>query len=511
MSDEFAEKPCPDCNEMVRPNSVRCWNCGGFMKKEMAVKYQQMQMNPKPLGYLDIAESDLKALPLAGDDGDDFELSIPMTQSMAFTIPPMAPSSGQVRIEPPADTSEIPSLAISPLMPPNMAAVAEGLSPLPSFTEGQPTSKSERPKSEDDTFFDMVKEESAETIRRKKQRPVVGGVRTATGGFIIYCPYGCRFEVKEAHRGMQGKCPRCKAPFIVPIDPPDFSASKKAEAATTAPTGPADSAGGFSGWLKDFHLHAVAPDKLKLKADSLLKEFAEYDIGFSAEQMLIVNSAKRGGSGLFGGGGDKKKTEARDAMLLHLKEGKQLAELAVTDKQTFTADQVRQLRVVQPVTNRADSLFAGIPIFGAGRIAVMMPYSDDPKALPQYLSFTITEFRAFAAALQQHYGMENFGGECGAPLVDAYDEPVCTSTNATIRVLKHLDYYKADPTIKLAPVGHQCGSCKLTISEAGVAKDKLGGKDGKAMAKQKCPKCQQKMGDNPLLNFAPEAPPAASK
>lgn len=498
MNQDAAEKPCPDCGEMVRPNSVRCWNCGGFMRKDMAVKYQQMQMNPKPLGYLDISDKDLKALPLAGDDGDDFELSVPMTQSTSFSMPPAAaPVPG-------ASPDEIPSLGISPL-----SSLTEANAPLPSLDSDKPTTKSERPKSDDDAFFDMVKEESAETAKRRKQRPMVGGVRTASGGFIIYCPYGCRFEVKDSHRGMQGRCPRCKAPFIVPVDPPDYSISKKPDATTaTASTGPADAAGAFSGWLKDLHLHTVAPDKLKLKADSLLKEFTEYDVAFSADQLLVVNLAKKSG-GLFGGG-DKKKSEAREAMLQHLKDGKPLAELTATDKQTFSADQVRQMRVVQPVANRAESMFAGIAIFGSGRIAVMMPYSDDPNALPQYLSFSLTEFRAFASALQLYYGMENFGGDSGAPVADAYDTHACSSTNAPIQALRNLEYYKADTTIKLAPVGYQCGACKLTISEAGRAKDQLGGKDGKGMAKQKCPKCQQKMGDNPLMGFAPNPEPAAT-
>ncbi len=65
--------------------------------------------------------------------------------------------------------------------------------------------------------------------------------------------------------------------------------------------------------MKDLHLHTVSPDKLKLKADSLLKEFTEYDVAFSADGLLLVNVAKKSG-GLFGGG-DKKKQEARDAML----------------------------------------------------------------------------------------------------------------------------------------------------------------------------------------------------
>ncbi len=511
------EKPCPDCGEMVRPNSVRCWNCGGFMRKDMAVKYQQMQLNPKPLTYLEMSEKDMGALPLAGDDDDDFELSVPMMQSSAFTVPPA--SSSQVRIEPPKDVSDLPSLAPSPLMPLSGFGTADDSSPLPSLSPlGSTSAKSERPKSEDDALFDMVTQDVSESEQRKKKRrpnSLSGGVRTATGGFIIYCPYGCRFEVKDAHRGMQGRCPRCRAAFIVPVDPPDYSVAKKSAegaGASAVSSGPQDAAGAFSGWMKDLHLHTVSPDKLKLKADSLLKEFVEYDVAFSADQMLIVNIAPKKAGGLFGGGGgDKKKTEARDAMSQHLKDGKPFTELPGTDKQVFTIDQVRQLRVVQPVANRAESLFAGIAVFGTGRIAVQLPYAEDPNALPQYLSFSLSEFRVLAKVLHDRYGLTGFGAACGAPLEDAFDEFACHTTKGPIRVLRNLEYYKADPSFKLATVGYQCGSCKLTLSEEGRARDSFGGKDGKAIAKAKCPKCQQKFGDNQLMSLAPAAPEAPPK
>lgn len=508
---QAGEKPCPDCGEMVRPNSVRCWNCGGFMRKDMAVKYQQMQMNPKPLTYLDGVEvgSQSPDSVATDDDDDDYELSIPLAQSMSFTIPPISspPASGQVVIAPPQDTSDLPSLPASPLTP--LAAVAEESSPLPSLTSDNPPPKTERPKSEDDALFDLVTQDLTESEqRRKKRRPngvMSGGVRTASGGFIIHCPYGCRFEVKESHRGMQGKCPRCRAPFIVPIDPPDYSASKKpGDGAAATTSGPSDVAGAFSGWLKDLHLHSFSPDKLKLKADSLLKEFTEYDLGFSADQMLLVNIAKKGG-GMFSSG-DKKKVEAREAMLQHLRDGKSLAELPGSDRQAFNVDQIRQLRVVQPVMNRAESLFAGIPVFGSGRIAVLLPFSDDPNAFPQYLSFSLSEFRAFSAALQSRFGIEGFGASSGVPLEDAFDEFPCHSTKAPIRVLRSLEYYKNDPAFKLVTVGYKCGACSLTLSEAGRAKDGLGGKDGKGIAKAKCPKCQQKFGDNPLISLAEPAP-----
>ena len=505
------EQPCPDCGEMVRPNSVRCWNCGGFMRKDMAVKFQQMQLNPKPLTYLEISDKDTGSLPLAGDDDDDFELSVPMSQSLTYAIPPVSPegSSGQVRIEPPQDTSDIPSLSLSPL---GAFATPDDSSSLPSLTPvGAAPPSSERPKSEDDALFDMVTQDVSESEQRKKKRrpnSLSGGIRTATGGFVIYCPYGCRFEVKDSHRGMQGRCPRCRAPFIVPIDPPDYSVAKKpGEAGGGAASGPQDVAGAFSGWLKDLHLHTVSPDKLKLKADSLLKEFVEYDVGFADDQMLIVNIAPKKAGGLFGGGGDKKKSEAREAMLQHLKDGKPIAELPGTDRQVFSVDQIRHLRIVQPVTNRAESLFAGVAVFGTGRISVHLPYTDDPNALPQYLSFSLSEFRIFAQTMQQRYGLAGFGAACGAPLEDSFDEFPCHITKGPIRVLRNLDYYKADPTFKLAPVGYQCSACKVTLSEEGRARDSLGGKDGKALAKAKCPKCQQKFGDAPLLAFAPATTP----
>jgi hypothetical protein len=505
---QAGEKPCPDCGEMVRPNSVRCWNCGGFMRKDMAVKYQQMQANPKPLTYLDGSEPQSDAVTPTSDDDDDYELSIPLAQSMTFTIPPIsAPApTGPVVISPPQDTSDLPSLATSPLSQPAVTDAADELAPLPSLTPETSALRTERPKSEDDALFDLVTQDLSESEqRRRKRRPngtLSGGVRTASGGFIIHCPYGCRFEVKESHRGMQGKCPRCRAPFIVPVDPPDYSVSKKAGdgAGAAAPTGPADAAGAFSSWLKDLHLHSFSPDKLKLKADSLLKEFVEYDVAFSSDQMLLVNIAKKGG-GMFGSG-DKKKPEAREAMLQHLRDGKPLAELPGSDRQVFTVDQISQLRVVQPVVNRAESLFAGIPVFGSGRIAVLLPFSDDPNAFPQYLSFSLSEFRAFSAVLQSRFGIERLGASNGVPLEDAFDEFPCHSTKAPIRVLRSFEYYKNDPSFKLATVGYKCGSCSLTLSEAGRAKDNLGGKDGKGMAKAKCPKCQQKFGDNPLISLA---------
>jgi hypothetical protein len=172
-----------------------------------------------------------------------------------------------------------------------------------------------------------MREVAEESRKRKKSRRATGGARTANG-FIIFCPYGCKIEVKDQHRGMTGKCPKCRAPFLVPIDPPNYSSVKTAEAGAAAVV--AQAPGGFTLWLTDLHVHTVNPVKLKLKADSLVREFVEKDFGFSPDRLLVAALGKKAG-GLFGGG-DKKKGDPRETMLSHLRENKPVEELPVADR-----------------------------------------------------------------------------------------------------------------------------------------------------------------------------------
>src|SRR5690606_39242299 len=144
-------------------------------------------------------------------------------------------------------------------------------------------------------------------------------MKTAGGGILIFCPYGCRVEVREEHRGMTGSCPRCQAPFIVPIHPPRFKKRKSEQEGSVANDK-------FRFWIPDTHLHIVSLEKLKLKADSLVKEFTEADVAFSEDQILIAILARKGGS-LFGKSGEKA-SELRESLRQHLREGKSLEEFA---------------------------------------------------------------------------------------------------------------------------------------------------------------------------------------
>lgn len=471
------ETPCPDCGEMVRTNALRCWNCGAFMSRDVEAKYLQMQANPAPMLFSEVPAAEIHAYESADDvddsagDEDDFQLTVanPVVMTTPAGAKPAPSAAGKAPV---AETKAESAPA---------AAVATPAEAPPQADSGG-----------SDSLLGIAMQELAEARNRRKRKGApVGGLRTPGGGLIIYCPYGCKIEVKEQHRGMQGKCPKCQAPFLVPIDPPIYKKTKAAEVAEES-TG---IAGKFTNWINDLHLHVVSPEKLKLKADSLLKDFIEADVGFSSTQLLVASLQKKAG-GLFGGGG--KKVDVRSAMYQHLKSGAPAADAPVGDKYLFSSEDAKQLKVVQPAASRTDNIFHGIPVFGTGRIAVQLPYSEQSKS-PLYLSMGITEYWELRKAMQEKFGIADFGAEAGLPKEAATKDYFCHYSATKFKALDGIDLYKADPKAKLVTVGYRCGACNLAVSEAGREKANLGGKGGKAIAKTKCPKCSNKMGDNPLM------------
>jgi hypothetical protein len=490
------ERPCPECKEMVRPGLVRCWNCGAFMNRSLEEKYLELQAAPKKIFFSPLpADADIHAVGaelVEDEEEDDFVLApqgfVPHGHSGAA----------------PAQKAEGNADGAAGVESKSWSGPTGEAPPGKSLTGPPEPAVSHSVATGGDALLDIAMREIAEESRkRKKTRRATGGARTANG-FIIFCPYGCKIEVRDQHRGMTGKCPKCRAPFLVPIDPPDYAAAKdkaaEAEGAAVASKAP----GGFVVWLKDLHVHTVNPVKLKLKADSLIKEFVEKDFGFSPERLLVAGLGKKAG-GLFGGG-DKKKPDPRDAMLAHLRESKPIEELPVAEKHVFTPDQVRQLRVVQPASSRMDSMFHGILVFGAHQIAVQLPVAEGD---PQFVSFGLMRFREFARALAANYGMERFGADLGIPLQDEYTSYKCHYTETQIKALKNDEWYKADPTSKVVLAGWKCAGCGLVVSEDARKKEKLGGANGKAIAKAICPKCKKKFGEQPLYTL-PDAASAPS-
>jgi len=535
------EVPCPGCNELVRRGLVRCWNCGTFMQQDIADSYRKMQISPPKVIYSDVGQTpttargssvsttdsgrviDAPAPHHSDDDEADFEVDDGMVDEADeadFDLGTSEPPSFQNEIVQSAPMFAAPP---APVEEPKKAPAA-GAKPgkdakAPEAKASKPTSNPEfanefekgfgadDPASGGDNLLRVALAEEAETGgRRRTQKVSEGKART---GFRIYCPNGHCIEVQERHRGQTGRCPRCRQPYHVPAsnwDEDKASQEEKAqkEAAIVAAVqaqGDANkpieiSAGEYTRWMLDSHFHSLDLAKLKLKPGSLLKDFQDADVGFAPDGMLIVLLAKKGG--LFGG--DKKKLSTRDAVLDHLSKGKAREELPAGSHHFFPAADMNQLRIVQPIVSTEQSMFAGVPVFGDGQIAVRLPKKDE-KTNPQFLSFTLSQFRRFSKILDEFYGIKAFGSESGVPLQDIFTERRCHFSDEVLLILENLDYYKDDPGNKLKVIGYKCAGCGLVVSEESRVKEKIGDKDAKKIAKAKCPKCTKPFGNLPLYSL----------
>jgi hypothetical protein len=165
-----------------------------------------------------------------------------------------------------------------------------------------------------------------------------------------------------------------------------------------------------------------------------------------------------------------------------------------------------QLKIVQPPIPGEESLFADVPVFGLGRIAVRLPAAD-ATGQRAYLSFTLSQFRQLSQTLSEPFGLADFGAGTSIPLADETTEAKCHYSDAVMQTLApgKLDYYKADPAIKLVVLGRRCEKCSLIVSEDSRKKEKIGGKSDASVASAKCPKCKSKFGKITLYGVGPSA------
>lgn len=521
MGSSSNEIPCPDCGEMVRKELVRCYQCGAFLRKEMAESYQRMRENAPEVVTPVLREvshasptipsvsqpTDSSDLPPLADD-DDFALGAGVTAvSASQATAPVAGGDATYSLDAPALSAASPVAASAsaelPDVPMDDAQSGEKKGPTTSRGPDLPHSEA----TAGDVLLDIAKQEESESEGRRKQR----GKRKpgdTRAGFIIFCPWGHQIEVQEKHRGQIGKCPRCKAAFIVPqarAEEKVAEAGPVETAVSSAPSEPVGAlvAGKFTRWMKDVHIHPLDPTKLKLKPGSLESTFETQDLAFGLDGLLLLTLSKKGG--LFGGA-DKKKPEVREAAVAHLAAGKPLSELQVASQRLFGPDTIKQIQVVQPVIYAHESMFAGIPVFGNHRVAVRLPKPPEGNEL-LFASFWLSEFREFSKQMDEVFGVQGFGEDVGVPMADKLTEHKCHYTEQLFQALENADYHQADPNLKLAIVGRKCEGCGLVVSEDGRKKEKLGGVDGKGIAKAKCPKCQKKFGT--IAFYAVEAADSA--
>ena len=519
--------PCPDCGEMVRKELVRCWRCGGFLRQEMAETYQRMRENaqlpaapvlreiPTPVARPNVSAVEASLPPLADDD-DDFSLGPGVTSVAAGTT---SASAAIPAAEGSYELAPLPEIAVASVSTPSNETIKDDAAPAPqastSSLASAGTGESHSVATAGDVLLDIAKQEEIEAEKRRKDRgkrkPGSAGGR---GGFVIFCPYGHQIEVQEKHRGQMGKCPRCKSAFIVPLPlleekPADAAAAVGDQAAAITEQSNALAAGKFTRWMKDVRVHPLDPTKLKLKPGSLESAFDTQDIGFGLDGLLLLTLVKKGS--MFGSA-EKKKPEAREAAVAHLAAGKPLTELTVAAQRLFGTDMLKQIQVVQPAMYAHESMFAGIPVFGNNRIAVRLPKPPEGTEL-LFASFWLSEFREFNKQMDEVFEINGLADDLNLPLADKFNEYKCHYTDATFQALDSIEYHQADPNIKLAIVGRKCEGCGLIISEDGRKKEKLGGADGKGIAKAKCPKCQKKFGSITFYNVDASTPaesPAAA-
>jgi hypothetical protein len=521
------EQACPRCHARVPRGVLRCRDCGSYMNsdieaavlaKQMLRGYGAMPGGPFGQGYAPPGGSSFAEV---ADDAD-FDLN-PSVDALDATMQGMVdqqahgkgPEGGAGNLQDDFEMGEgTGSYAVSDDAPetapgePVSQAEARTVSPteIP-LAPGAPGEVAHSVQTGGDVLLDAALEEERDTQHRMKggRRRLRRSTTTALGPdrCLVFCPNGHRIQVHVKHRGRTGRCPNCKAIFFVPAADLE-EAGGEAGGMAQGTAAPADGASqtGYSRWITEVRLHRLNPAKLKLKPGSLSSEFEPVDLGVSADHLLLAVLFM--GSGPFRAMQEaKKKVATRQAMLDHLAAKMPIPDLPVPKHYELSAEQLQLLRIAQPTVPGEESVFADVPVFGEGRIAVRLPAAD-AAGERAYLSFSLSQFREFSTILGDLYGLTEFGAGTEIPMSDDFEESTCHYSESVLHAIPaaRLPYYKADPSMKLTVVGRRCETCKLVVSEDSRKKEKIGGASDSSVAKAKCPKCKQKFGNITLFGFS---------
>ena len=250
---------CPNCGESCRTGLVRCWNCSAFMRPEIEASYRKMRESSRyevehvDLPVIDAShiteedslvrrvatpESYLASSPYAFQDaggGDDFELSddtqfgeidddsFDLSDDLMLTEQSLdSAESGEIEtfrlqttsFEPDASAADNQAPVGESDEPPVRAVSAEApIEPAQANSEALQAATNESAEvaetAHDEALLKIAADEEQDIQRVRK-------TLRSKDTFVIYCPQGCRIRVKERHRGMTGKCPRCESEFVVP-------------------------------------------------------------------------------------------------------------------------------------------------------------------------------------------------------------------------------------------------------------------------------------------------------
>ncbi len=528
--------PCPTCGEMVRTGLVRCWKCNSFMREDVAQRYRSLTSNPQPIIFSDIpAEKRTEFIPARLEnrhgagygrdvfDAEDDQDSFSVDDEFTLQDSEAAQAGGEFELD--ADVSAGPARESSVSPAPAAAPVARTDGPdqprKQTPGDGQAadagsgkadkdaTSKDgsggagdgktdvdspKKPELGADELLGIAMREQRETQQRRRERLAEAKRKR----ILIPCTCGAWVRVTVDQSGRTVRCRQCKNPMLIPeIKKKDKPvAQRKKEAAPEISVE----------WIDDVHLHVLNPTDLVLKPGSLEKAFEPVDLGFHESGLQIINlgsGSKAKKKSMFGraGGGSSAADEPRTQVREHISKSGGFTGLPHGELLTVDADKAKLIRLVQPVAAAHQSMFAGVSVFGEGRIAVYLP-ADPGEGRQTYLSFPLSVFRQFAQQLQTTFSVELPATENGVPPKEESETLSCFVNQSRVEALKNLTWYQNDPGFELELTGYKCSACGIAISEESRAKQKLGGAAGKSIAKAKCPKCSSKLGNVPLYRLA---------
>lgn len=513
---------CKKCGSSVRSGLVRCWSCNSFMRKDVEDKYAQLMAAPQKITFSEQSDRDKEELIPAritskgeevydavGDDdgfqlgtgvssqqqqspsdasGDEFELDT-IKSAIAQQAAPQAAPQPPVTAQPVAPIAPVQPAAVAVTQPAATPAAEISEVVAPAEAESQPAADAASTQADqqedkdvnDDEFVGMALTEVKETHQRKRRKVQQSRRRRV----LVPCTTcGAWIRVFQDQAGRTVRCQKCKTPFVVPQIKKKGKSSKDTETASDV---------SFE-WLEGARVHVVSPTDIVLKPGSLEKGSQPADITFHEGQMYVVKFAPPAKKGLFGKLDPTTEVPAQRKLIRDAvgRSGK-LNSVPVGECLPLSGSQANNLKLVQPVSQAHDSMFAGVPVFGSGKIAVYLPIAQ-PDNQQIFLSMTLTQSRQMAAELQQNFGIDLQLAENGVPATDQKEMLKCKLVEIPVEAIRNVEYYENDPAFELEMTGHRCGTCQIVISEDGRARKKLGGVKGKGIAKAKCPSCSAKMG-----------------
>ncbi|MCH2202269.1 MAG: hypothetical protein MK102_09885 [Fuerstiella sp.] len=483
---------CQNCGDEVPTGLVRCWTCNGFMREDIAKKYQDLVNNPQKIIFSDLPPGErtetIPPRPARGgyarilDVEDEFTLQNEESGSGADFELQTASSVSQPNRPSGTSAKDTPVPKAKPNPPPSQST---------------PVSETETPPALDaseDVLLSIALTQEKEAILRKRHRRAAMNRKR----ILIPCPScGVWLRVREEQSGKTVRCRSCQSAVPVPQ-----IRKKKKKAPKTEP------AKINLDWLEDIHVHLIVPTEVTLKHGILQDQFQTADAAFDDDGLhLITLGAPPKKKSLFSRHSTDDVSEKRTQIREHIQNTGDFDSIPHGQVHTVPISAMSSIRLVQPVQLAHESMFAGVPVFGDGRIVIYLPLKleDERQA---FCSMTLTLWRK-AAAHFEAAGIDLPARANGVPESDVHNSPMCHYSQQKLDSIRDVAYYKNDSAFELELTGYRCANCAIAVSESARAKNKLGGTNGKTVAKAKCPSCSKKFGNEPMFRIT-KSPASAS-